>query len=279
LTDDDKPFVFTQSEQHLLKTLARQLSLIVEKQEADANKLELERQLRHADRLATIGQLAAGVAHELNEPLGNILGFAQLAAKADNLPEQVDQDLANIIKSSLHAREIIKKLMIFGRPMQPVQTLVNLNRLVDDSLYFLEARCVKNGIRIVKQIDSALPDIIGDQSQFRQVLVNLVINAAQAMPRGGDLVITTAHDSTHARLMIADTGVGIEKDHLKKIFLPFFTTKDVDEGTGLGLSVVHGIVSAHKGTIDVASEIGRGSVFTVTLPIESPKPDSMKDDP
>jgi PAS domain S-box-containing protein len=264
---------FREKERHLIKTLARHLAFIIEKRDAQTRRRELERQLRHADRLATIGQLAAGVAHELNEPLANILGFAQLAEKAPALAPQVAADLARIVQASLHAREIIKKLMLFGRPMPPRQTAVNLNQWVDDQLYFLEARCIKQGIRIVRELDGQLPLITADPSQMQQVLVNLVINAISAMPGGGVLTISTHSDKIFAYLRVMDTGIGIEPVHLNRIFDPFFTTKDVDEGTGLGLSVVHGIVSAHQGRIEVQSCVGQGSTFTVALPLMQKKRD------
>jgi signal transduction histidine kinase len=257
---------FGDREIRLISTLARQVAFIIDTREAETRRRELERQLAHADRLATIGQLAAGVAHELNEPLGNILGFAQLAQKTEGLALQVATDLARIVQAALHAREIIKKLMLFGRPLPPRQSAISLNQLVQDSLYFLEARCAKQAIRVVRELDEDLPPITGDPSQLQQVLVNLVINAIAAMPAGGVLTIGTSTDKTHAYLRVRDTGTGIAPEHLEQIFVPFFTTKDVDQGTGLGLSVVHGIVTAHQGRIEVQSEFGQGSLFTVAIP-------------
>ena len=143
---------FLDEERALLKTIAHHLSLAIEKKEAIDHKAEMENQLRHSDRLAKIGQLTAGVAHELNEPLGNILGFAQLSAKANNLSDQVYSDLDNIIKSALHAREIIKKLMFFSRQTPPRETQVNLNRLIEDGIYLFESRCAKNGITVAKNL-------------------------------------------------------------------------------------------------------------------------------
>ena len=209
----------------------------------------------------------------MNEPLGNILGFAQLAEKTPALPPQVPRDLARIIQASLHAREIIKKLMLFGRQMPPRQTAVSLNQLVDDGLYFLEARCTNRGIRVVRELDEKLPLVTVDPSQMEQVLVNLVINAIAAMPAGGVLTIRTYRQGADACLRVGDTGTGIEPQHLKQIFVPFFTTKDVDEGTGLGLSVVHGIVNAHQGRIDVQSQVGQGSTFTISIPLTPKKRD------
>jgi len=229
--------------------------------------------LRHADRLATIGQLAAGVAHELNEPLSNILGFAQLVQKFPELPSQVFKDVERIIRAALHAREVVTKLMTFARPKLPVLSEVNLNQLVSDGLYFLASRCAKSGIELVRQLSPDLPEIVADSGQLHQVLVNLVVNAIQAMPNGGRLTITTKdnQDGT-VSLFVSDTGVGMSDDVKKHIFVPFYTTKP--EGTGLGLSVVYGIVTAHGGSIKVESEPGKGSCFEVILPVKGNNDDS-----
>lgn len=258
---------FLAEERHLAEAVAGNLALIIEKREADERKIELEQQLRHAERLATIGQLAAGVAHELNEPLGNILGFAQLAGRDDGLPDQLYKDLDKIVKSALHAREIIKKLMLFGRRMPRQEKAISLNKIVEDGLYFLEARCVKSGIVVHKQTDDGLPMVDADPSQLEQVLVNLVINAIQAMDQGGELTIRTYARHGHVHLAVGDTGPGIADEIIAQIFVPFFTTKDVNEGTGLGLSVVHGIVMGHNGRIDVDTQVGRGTTFTISIPL------------
>ena len=223
--------------------------------------------MRHADRLAKIGQLTAGVAHELNEPLGNILGFSQLSLKTGSLPEQVYKDLENIVKATLHAREIIKKLMLFSRQTPPQETQVDLNRLVEDVSYLFESRCAKNGITMLKSLGRNLPTIKADPSQLQQVLTNLIVNAFQALPDGGELRLETLADTDYVYLLVQDSGIGMTPETLKQIFLPFFTTKDVKQGTGLGLSVVHGIVKAHGGSIDVESRIGRGSCFRIKFPL------------
>ena len=260
---------FLDEEQALLRTIAHHLSLAIEKKEAIDRKAEMENQLRHSDRLAKIGQLTAGVAHELNEPLGNILGFAQLSAKTDDLSGQVYSDLDNIIKAALHAREIIKKLMFFSRQTPPRETQVNLNRLIEDGMYLFEARCAKNGIIVNKSLCNNLPALKADISQLQQVFTNLVINAIHAMSGEGELNIETLFDQQAVYLIVADTGVGMAEETLRQIFLPFFTTKDIKEGTGLGLSVAHGIVRAHGGDIEVESRIGYGTKFKICFPLNS----------
>ena len=262
---DEGPFL--EEERNLIDAIARHIALIVERREADEDKFRLQEQLRHADRLATIGQLAAGVAHELNEPLGNILGFAQLAQKHPDLSEQVVQDLEKIVATSLHARQIINDLMLFSRQKPPRKIPVDLNAVVEEGLYFLESRCARNGITILRVLSPELPKITADASQLRQVFVNLAVNAIQAMPGGGTLRVTTRRSGNGVALSVEDNGIGMSEQVLKKVFIPFFTTKDVNEGTGLGLPVVHGIVTSHGGTIRVDSSPGQGARFDVELPI------------
>jgi signal transduction histidine kinase len=261
---DEGPFL--KEERSLIDAIARQIALIVERKEAEENKAMLQEQIRHADRLATIGQLGAGVAHELNEPLGNILGFAQLIKKCPSLPDIANKDIDKIINATLNAREVIKKLMLFAHQMPPKKAKIKLNEIINDGLYFFEARCAKEGIKLIRHLSPGLPEIIGDRAQLNQVLVNLVVNAIQAMPEGGNLIIKTFVENDNVNLTIEDTGAGMRKDILKKIFIPFFTTKDVDEGTGLGLAVVHGIITSHKGRIKVGSSIDIGTRFEIQFP-------------
>jgi len=265
---DEGPFLA--EERNLIEAIAHQLAIVVERHQHEREKERLQEQLRHADRLATIGQLSAGMAHELNEPLGNILGFAQLALQDGSLPEAARGDLDNIVKASLHAREVIKKLMMFARQSPPSVTEVELNRVVSESLYFLGSRCAKEGIELVEDLADDLPPLQADPSQLSQVLVNLVVNAIQATDAGGCVTVRTSVVPPAVLLEVSDTGHGIPADQLPRIFLPFFTTKDVNQGTGLGLSVVHGIVTAHGGAIDVRSATGEGSTFQVTLPTQGP---------
>lgn len=265
---DEGPFL--KEERSLIDTVAREISIIIERLQTEADNLKLQEQIRHSDRLATIGQLSAGVAHELNEPLSNILGFAQLAKKVSGLPKSVEQDIEKIVNASLYAREIVKKLLMFSRQMPTRKSSVNLNKVVQDGLYFLKSRCEKEGIELIRLLAPDIPDIYADQAQLHQVLVNLVVNAIQAMPKGGKLMIKTLVSGEYILLIVEDTGIGMSRDIIKKIFIPFFTTKDVGQGTGLGLSLAHGIVTAHGGSINVESKVGAGSCFEVKLPIKAP---------
>jgi len=262
---DEGPFL--KEERNLIDAIARQAALIVEQREAEENKLKLQEQIKHADRLATIGQLGAGVAHELNEPLGNILGFAQLVKKNPELPETAAKDIDKIVNATLNAREVIKKLLYFARQMPTPKNRLNLNQIIEEGLYFFEARCLKNDIKLIRDLNPNLPEIIGEQTQLNQVIVNLVVNAVQAMPAGGKLTIKTTSNQDNVNLSIVDTGTGMSKEVVKKMFDPFFTTKDVNEGTGLGLAVAHGIITSHKGKIKARSTIGKGTSFEINLPI------------
>jgi two-component system NtrC family sensor kinase len=259
--------LFLEEERNLIDSIARHISLVLERRQTEEDKRKLEEQLRHADRLATIGQLGAGVAHELNEPLTSILGFAQLSRKASDLSDTVDKDLERIINSTLHAREIVKKLLIFSRQMPTQKSEVDLSSVAEEGLYLLDSRCEKQGIKVVKEFSPELPRITADPSQLLQVVVNIVVNAIQAMPDGGRLVVKTTADDDYVYLDVEDNGSGMSVETIKKIFIPFFTTKGVGHGTGLGLPVVHGIVASHGGRIDVESEPGQGSRFIIALPV------------
>ena len=265
---DDSATPFLAEEVSLIDMVAREVAIHVERCEAEQQKERLQEQLRHADRLATLGQLAAGVAHEINEPLANILGFAQLAAKSPKLPKQAAEDMQKIVRNCLHAREVIHKLLTFARQMPPEKALIDLNHIVADGLYFLDSRCSKAGIEVIRKLDDDLPEIYADASQVHQVLVNLIVNAIQAMRDGGAVTIETRKGHNSAWLIVRDTGCGMTDDVKQHIFNPFFTTKDVNEGTGLGLAVVHGIVASHNGHIVVNSAVNRGTTFEVELPID-----------
>lgn len=261
-TDADKNS-FLKEEQNLLRTVAHQLAMVFEKKEADEKQDRLTSQLRHSDRLAKIGQLAAGIAHELNNPLGNILGYAQLSAKSEDLPLQAAEDLDRIIQISLHAREIIKKLMLFSRQMPSKIEPIDLNLLLDRTLNFLDHICRKSRVKVVRDFDENLKEISADRAQIVQVVMNLVMNAVQAMDKGGKLIIKSFQEPGHVCFAVKDTGTGMDQETLKQIFMPFFTTKDVDQGTGLGLSVVHGILETHGAFVTVSSQKGHGTEFVV----------------
>ncbi len=259
---------FLKEEQSLLDAIARQIAFIVERQQAEQERAQLQKQLMHADRLATIGQLAAGVAHELNEPLSSILGFAQLAQRSPKLPEETVHDIQRIVTASLHAREVIKKLLLFARQTSTFKGHTNINNIVSEALDLFEHRFENDGIELACTFCPQMPEITADAGQLIQVVVNLVVNAIQAMPEGGKLNVLTDVQDQYVVCIVEDTGVGMTDDVLDRLFVPFFTTKEVNQGTGLGLPVVYGIIKSHSGTIEVKSKPGKGTKFTIRLPIE-----------
>lgn len=262
---DEGPFL--KEERKLLDTISIKIALIIKRQEELEEMKILESKLIHADRLVTVGELTAGIAHELNEPLGTILGFAQLIQSDKDISASTNTDLDKIVKASIHARQVIRKLMTFSRYQDDgANDRVNLNSIINDGLYFLESRCKKESVEIVKILESDLPYINGNAVQFHQVVVNLSVNAIQAMPNGGKLIMQTYSKNSNVNLVIQDTGIGISEDNITRIFDPFFSMKDSQTNTGLGLSVVHGIVKVYNGEIKIESNLGVGTRFEITFP-------------
>src|SRR5690606_13444310 len=200
----------------------RELSFIIQRFIGEEEKQKLKLQLQHVERLAFVGELTAGIAHELNEPLGRILGFAQLIRKGGPLNAQQETDMERILKASLYTREIIKKLMIFSRQTPQQITTVNLNEIVSNILSFMDAPYYSGDIRIIQKLDHNLPVIMADAVQMSQVLVNLLTNSIHAMPQGGEVVITTGMKKSFVRLVVKDTGIGMTPDVKSRIFEPFF---------------------------------------------------------
>lgn len=244
--------------------------------EAEA-RLQLERELRQSEKLATVGQLASGLAHDIGTPLGIISGRAELIKRRLEEKEEAQKDLSVILQQSERITKIIQQLLGFVRKKRPEQKPLNIGLLLATTLEFFDYLIQKQGVTVLREIATPLPLVIGDLDQLNQVFSNLFLNALQAMPQGGTLRLTVSpvwiskkglQDGKRLYVVIAveDTGVGMERDVLEKIFSPFFTTKEGDKGTGLGLTVSQGIVEEHEGWIDVESEPGKGSVFRVHLP-------------
>jgi len=261
---DEGPFLA--EERSLIHEVARQVGLVLEAHEAERGRARLEEQLRRADRLALVGQLAAGVAHELNEPLVAILGYAELMQQSFGLPDRTARDLEGIVKASLHAREVVRKLLLFARQAPPERVPTDLNQVVRDALLMLETRLRKGEVKAVFKAASGLPPLLADGSQLQQVVLNLCVNALQAMPQGGTLEIRTGERDGGLTLVVSDTGIGMGEEVRRQLFTPFFTTKGVGQGTGLGLSVVHGIVTGHGGSLHVESAPDQGSRFEAFFP-------------
>ncbi len=242
-------------------------------QELERAYKELEasqRKFLHAARLASIGELAASIAHELNNPLTTILGFSQLVMAELEDGSPLKDDLKVIESEALRTKDIVRRLLDFARETKPEMRKADLNKVVEETLQFLNYQLKASNIKVEKQLDPSIPPFLFDPSQIRQVLTNMVVNACQAMePKGGGTlkIATRRLNSDWVEIEITDTGIGIPEEHLPRIFDPFFTTKEPGKGTGLGLAVCHGIVSQHGGEIDVRSKVGEGTTFKVKLPI------------
>lgn len=261
---DEGPFLA--EEQALIRTVAREIALIIERHEAAAEGRRLEARLQHAERLATIGELAAGVGHELNDPLNNILGYAGFIKRREDLPPEVQRDAEVVVTSALHARDTIRQLLTFARRIPQQRTELRLEDVVSEALPLLNALRASAPVQIRTELHPGLPPVRADVGQMRQVVVNLVSNAVHAMPDGGRVTVTTrpAPGQPAVQLVVEDTGTGMTPDVARDAFLPFFTTRA--NGTGLGLAVVHGVVTAHGGSIELETHPGEGTRFVVTLP-------------
>ncbi|WP_245558450.1 sensor histidine kinase [Fulvivirga imtechensis] len=258
---------FLPEEQTLLKTLAQEIAAIIERGEQKKREELMQRKFQHNDRLAILGEITAGIAHELNTPLGNILGFSQLVQDraGDN---HMKKDIEKIINSAMHAREVVKKLMFFSCEMPQHMQEVSINALVEDALDLLQISFKNAGLTVLFKKDNGEITAHVDPVQFTQVVFNLLINAIHATPKGRKLEVQLERQIDQFILIIKDEGHGIEESIREKIFEPFFTTKATGKGSGLGLSVVHGIVKNHGGQIVVESEVDRGSTFTVIFPLK-----------
>lgn len=232
-----------------------------------------EKQIAQADKLASIGQLASGIAHEINNPLGIILGYTQLLIRNEPPDTERYSDLKTIEKHVQSCKAIVEGLLNFARTSKstPQNEFVHLHEIIDDVIQFTQ-HSQPSDILIETNYDLQLPRMYLDEKKIRQVFINLIMNARHAVAQTkGRITISTQYDAQKKQAItrIHDTGYGIEKHHLKHIFDPFFTTKPTGEGTGLGLSVSYGIIKNHGGDITVESEPGKGSLFTVILPINS----------
>jgi two-component system NtrC family sensor kinase len=229
-------------------------------------RLATQQQIGRSEQLASVGRLAAGIAHEINNPLVGVLAFADMMREKENMDEQDRQDLDLIIRETKRVREIVRGLLDFARETPAKKSHVDINELIRQTLRLLGKRDAFASIFIVEDLDDDLPPVDVDRNQLQQVLMNLMLNACESMSAGGTLMADSSASDGRVVVKLTDTGCGIKPEHLDKIFEPFFTTKPVGEGTGLGLAVSYGIIQQHGGTLEVQSEAGRGTTFTITLP-------------
>jgi two-component system NtrC family sensor kinase len=243
-----------------------------ELQERIAAQHTAESRLIQAAKLAAVGEMAAGIAHELNNPLTTVSGFTELTL--EELPPDSPQhaDLELVLREAHRARDVVRRLLDFARQSESVRVRSDMNELVTDVLALVNHLFHTSGVQIITDLPDGLPWVSVDRNQVKQVVLNLVHNALHAMPDGGELNISTSHRYRDAhqwlKVAVTDTGTGISPENLGRIFEPFFTTRAKDGGTGLGLSVSYGIVTEHGGFIEAESQVGKGSVFNVWLPVE-----------
>ncbi len=229
---------------------------------------ETHLQLVSSEKMASLGKLAAGIAHEINNPLAGILIYSSLLMEDLPPDDPKRSDLEKIVQEASRCKEIVKSLLEFARQTEPKKEPTDINRAINDGLFFLVNQALFHNIEIVKNLDPNLPLVYGNAGQLKQVFMNIIVNAAEAMHGSGTLTITTsvAPDRNSVLIEFTDTGEGIPEENLNRIFEPFFTTKDVGKGTGLGLATSYGIIEEHGGRISVKSKVGEGTTFTIELP-------------
>ncbi len=258
---------------------------ITARKRVEEEKRKLEEQIQLAGRLAAVGELAAGVAHELNNPIAAIKGFAQLLAAREDVDIVVKKDLQTIFIESQRASKITQNMLTFARRHEPEKRFISINEALEKTLELRAHQMKVNNIELEAELDRNLPNTMADFYQMQQIFLNIVNNAEQAMVEAhgkGKLIVKTRKVGGMAQISFTDDGPGISEENLKRIFDPFFTTKEVGKGTGLGLSICYGLVEAHCGRIYAKSKPGKGATFVVEIPIvseEQAKAESAVTDP
>jgi len=229
----------------------------------------MQNTLMQSQRLASLGKLAAGIAHEINNPLGGILVLSSLVLEDLKKEDPHRENLQEVIKQTMRCRDIVKGLLQFSRQEEGKTEYVKINDILNNTLSLIEKQALFLNIEVVKHLDDKLPFILGDASQLQQVFMNIILNAVQAMDEVGKLAINTYHEPKDDMVIIeiSDTGCGILEEMIDKIFDPFFTTKEVGEGIGLGLAIVYGIIVKHQSRITVKSKLNEGTTFTIKIPV------------
>ncbi|MBT4644397.1 MAG: DUF3365 domain-containing protein [Deltaproteobacteria bacterium] len=231
---------------------------------------KLSKHLAQTEKMASVGQLAAGIAHEINNPLGVILCYGDLILKNRESSSQIQEDTQVIQKHANSCKTIVESLLNFARVSDTQMKKADIHECLNEILSVLQNQMKKQNITVLANLDSNIEDIVFDEDKIKQVFMNLLLNSIQAMPEGGDLNLVTQLNLKKKQIMIimADSGYGIPDDKLDIIFEPFFTTKERGKGTGLGLSVSYGIIQQHNGNLSVSSQPGTGTTFYITLPVD-----------
>ncbi|WP_339840870.1 HAMP domain-containing sensor histidine kinase [uncultured Maribacter sp.] len=256
---------FLKEEKTLLNNIALDVGNLIERKQIRDSEANTRRQMERTDRLHILGEITAGIAHELNTPLANILGFAELLTEKMTDKDAV-RDLEKIMDSAIFSREIVKKLMFFACEMPQEMKTVKLIPVVTNVLKLLEPSLRSKKLRLNKSFDNEIMELKADTVQLTQVMFNLIMNAIYYSPEGATIDVSILDTINTISIQIADQGKGIDVDLVDKVFEPFFTTKPIGEGSGLGLSVVHGIITSHKGKISHKSNTPKGTIFTVDFP-------------
>jgi signal transduction histidine kinase len=273
-TDPDRAFVETVAGSLAVAIENARMYTEVQSQLADLERthtelVETQTQLVESAKLASIGQLAAGLAHEINNPIGIILGFAQLIGQRTQ-DEKLKRFAGTVEREAIRVRRIVSDLLGFARQATAETKRLDLREVLDGALRLVEYQLVKENIHLVSAYGDEPGWVLADHDQLLQVVMNMIQNGRQAMPQGGSLTLRTWNSAGKACFAVADTGVGIPAEDLAHVFDPFFTTKPVGQGTGLGLSVSYGIIKRHGGEIRVTSDPGKGTTFWVALPLSLP---------
>jgi two-component system NtrC family sensor kinase len=254
---------------------------ITERKRAEEERSKMEEQLILTDRLASIGELSAGIAHEINNPLTGVIGFSELLMDREDVPDDIKEDLKIINSEAKRTSEIARHLLTFARKQDVQQIESNINDIIQTILDLRGYEQRVSNIQIHTSFSPDVPEIIADPSRLQQVFFNIIINAEFFMKEAhgrGDLTITTERAGDIIKASFADNGPGIASENLSRLFDPFFTTKEVGKGTGLGLSICYGIVAEHGGRLYAESELGRGTTFVVELPIRRIEEKEVKQD-
>ncbi len=256
---------FLTEERTLLHSVSLAVGNLMERKQIRDSEVAAKMQMERADRLHILGEITAGIAHELNTPLANILGFAELLKEKVKIKEN-SRDLEKIMENAVFSREIVKKLMFFACEMPHKKDEIELNTLLEDSLKLLSPSFKDKNIVLKKEFSNANILLRADSVQLTQVLFNLIMNAIYYSPIGGKIEVALTEKTKIVQICIADQGKGIAAKNKDKVFEPFFTTKPLGEGSGLGLSVVHGIIDSHKGTILHKPNTPKGTIFMIDFP-------------
>lgn len=262
--------VKTNDELNFLADSFNDMAASIQKRDQDLKEFATRR-IMESERLALVGQLSANIAHELNNPLQGIVTFSHLMLEDNpNLDTNCQYSLEKIVGQADRCRDIIRGLLDFSRQRPPDKSFFSVNTIVEECISLVERQALFHNIHVVKDLQQDIPLAVIDPAQIERVFMNLIINAAEAMDGSGQLTISTKENKPTGTLEISftDTGSGISEENLRKIFDPFFTTKDAGHGTGLGLAISYGLVRNHKGSILVDSVLGKGTTFTVSLPID-----------